>query len=92
MLGHRGLFPKQRVLVTRRCCLEQRSDRFIFNLQPWMEEWKFSDFFFIFIFFFLQWEKNCGVFKVQKQCFHSNFMCELVLFQLFVVSLNHVLG
>ena len=45
MLGHRGLFPKQRVPATLRCCLEQLSNRFIFNLQPWIKEWKFSDFF-----------------------------------------------
>lgn len=46
MLGHRGLFPKQLVLATLSCCLEQLSNRFISNSQSWVEEWKFSDFFF----------------------------------------------
>lgn len=45
MLGHRGLFPQQQVPETLRCCPEQLSNRFIFNSQPWIEEWKFSDFF-----------------------------------------------
>lgn len=31
-------------------------------------------------------------FKLQKGCFHSSILCELVLFQLFIVSLNHLLG
>lgn len=31
-------------------------------------------------------------FKLQKGCFHSSFLCELVLFQLFIVFLNHLLG
>lgn len=29
-----------------RCHLEELSNRFIFNLQLWIEEWKISDFFF----------------------------------------------
>lgn len=45
-LGHRCLLPKRLALVTLSCSLELLSNRFIFNSQPWIEEWKFCDFFF----------------------------------------------